>query len=430
MLHALRWSDPWSSDYFHKLFIQEYGLDIDLDDMNLFLGFPHESWSIAMDSQPRSLPELLEAVIDHVVPRELKEMSKLFGIDIFGKRMAELEDRKGRSALYIAAFHIAYIISWSSDCREGERLWHDWINFGVALVKNGANPHGGKNRGHESLLSLYFDSPQYTTPWLDRFIHTWARLLHTAGVDLLKFGEAEITRWKGTRESLQGHYWQHYQLLYGQRPEDWGLEVKRGALVEVYKLSDLPGAFPQTDWLSRTITWYPNEEEKREGQWRLDRRIHYCSSSDPEMDRHNLRQTDCYPIAEMVSAAQDDTSIVSVMVERERHGRSRWTRRRSHSQPRPARVAPYTIHSFGYVHQCPLDGKYRLGCTPEIVDVEYEWGRFNLRYCVEGYACSYDRMHEKMRMLNMEALRDHEAREDGGKTLVYNPFLDMIMRNS
>lgn len=409
-----------------RLFIEQHGLDIAFDEMSSFLSdSPPEIWDIVRKSQPdtlwtASLPDILGFLIDSHRHRtnDPIDLSKIMGLDIFGRQIAKLRDRRGRSALHLVARTIHYVST-------AQEAWADlWIEFGIFLIRNGADPHEFGDGVWQSLLAGWFTLCNYRSTMV-RFIKLWARMLHTGGINLLEYGKAEVVHYRRNKRSFHQVGPTTYDLLYGPHPDDWGLKVQERTLIELYTLVDLPGAFPQSSPVPRTINWYPSQEEKREGEWRLEGRSYFCSSPGPAVEYCSAPENSYYdPVIEILKSTQDDTSMLSLVFERERHERAR---KRCHSQPPSFRHRKEEHNGFTDVLQCLFDGKYRWSCSREFVSDKgrKQWPTVDLRRCVEGHRSGCDEIHKAvLDRLDLWLYTENRAREREGQMTLHNPFSD------
>lgn len=412
----------FQSLYF-RLFIQKHGLDMDVDDA-VCLGAATdkttaESWNIIVFSQPvplslSSLRDLLGIIIDHGVSARAHELSYVFGLDVFGRQMARLKDKNGRSALHIVAAGLKNVVTLSP---RSIGILKEWFDLGVRLIKNGAKPHGGNDKNTNSILAGYFRDIDARLSTRVTLVRLWAKLLNSADVNLRTLGDAEIADWGGTKSfldyTLDGP--QMCRLLYGYRPEHWGIYVQPLVRLQVYEWYDTPGTFAPISTLPRTIFWYPSWEKGFEGEWRLVSERHHHRSSDTAVTYYEPPENPHTPLTDMINSPQDDTSILPFLLERERGGRKG---KRARSQPPLTNRRISVSRGMIIVHQCPLDGKYRIGCkcisVQPLPEHEHEYKRvqIDLRHCVHAQSDKYNVIHSRLLLqLKLDSERKNENRK-------------------
>ncbi|WPH04484.1 Hypothetical protein R9X50_00737500 [Acrodontium crateriforme] len=408
--------------FFFGYFINVHGLDIDLEDVACLENWSFEEtgaecWNIVVKNQsgPLSLTSksiILATFIDRGVSARPHELSNIFGLDVFGRQMAKLKDPRGRSALWMVASELEKRVK--ANYKSSSTL-EEWFDLGVRLIRNGADPHGRNHKGEGSIVSGYIWDFHARLNTRVTLVRLWAQLLDAAGVNLVSYGDAEVANCDGGavffEYALDGPH--TCFLLYGSRPDDWGIRFQPIERLQIFQYYVTPGTFPQTSRVPTKISWYPIGRERLEGAWRLGSEHHRHSLSNTAVDHYKPPENRHIPLADMINSTQDDTLMLPLLLERERHQRPR---KRSQSEPRLANDGICLSRGLIVLHQCPLDGKYRIGCvcttlkfSPDHLQ-EFKRMKINLDCCVRGDSQDYGTLHSQ---ILVQLLLDSERKNEG-----------------
>lgn len=327
---------------------------------------------------------------------------------------------KGRTVLHYVARRLwdLRLLGFS------EQAMEEWVDLGVAVLKNGANPSSIA----KEIISYNLDGYEKTlprvewslTPLLDfmnvsdwdlicdtkgklldsiRLIQIWAEMMQKAGIDLCQYGAKEREIWKCLPEKTYGSRcrpwratWTVSELVYGSTPEQWGFKVqnREQLFVQTFERGRLPGEFPEDrDVLPRKITWKPTLKEMDEGPWEKKECLQVPSQS---VDLRDILSSLEYKEAftELLETTQDDNGAISMM--QYRASREKLRRSRSHSQPPPTCLRTMAFsHNFrdafarpGWFpdyHKSPFDSKWSFHCCNGASSMD-----LTARSCVEGSA--------------------------------------------
>lgn len=308
----------------------------------------------------------------------------------------------------------------------------DWMQLGVAVLKNGADPSSiaKLELGYSSTICLgRFDWLEWElTPLLHcidvwnwsvvfgslwslksilKRIRIWAGMMQQAGIDLCQYGAQEREVWTNLPKAQPSWRlddctpWQSWivsGLVYGSTPEQWSLRVQSSMTdkCQVFELGSLPGSFPSTrKYLPTTIIWKPTFKEDIEGPWLVKEsspiRPHSIDLRELiSVVKREQEQNDVY--VKHVNRIQNDHGPVCMM--QYQAMRERPTRRRSHSQPAPISLHANSRYIFATrrtasrrswippYHKCPHDSKWGFWCGCSL-QWFYYWSPA-LSGCVEG----------------------------------------------
>jgi hypothetical protein len=378
---------------------------------------------------------------------------KCIGLDSSDPKLASLRNSKGKTVLHVIAHHLG--LYWGLD-RYGRRI-QGWLDLGVSVVKNGADPSSLAEQGEESWLTcveiLEKDtgrppprpppciSPKdsHMTPllllllllrpynWRCRadflkgeliFLRAWTVMMQRAGLDLCRYGAGENEVWKSL--GVGDLSWNLdilsnallSELLYGATPEEWSFGVCHPWSISVYELQQPPGAFLKQPVVPSIIAWLPTQMENDEGPWTLVEKIGYKTNN---RDIRHLTPYPTEPFNDLVDACQDDAGIIMLM--EHRASRRQSTSTRSYSQPpslRRRELAYYAIQGsqkhrwLPCYHLCPGATSWRFGCVDQGLSGESYEGycmlgdgiarnAFHLRSCVKGIHSECSSVHESVR---------------------------------
>jgi hypothetical protein len=389
------------------------GLDVILQ--NQFSGF---------DSRP---VEAKFELASRIACLEASGFLRCIGLPTSDRRLASLRNSNGTSILHCVARHL-----WNIACKgfPSDEL-QEWLDLGVSVLKNGANPCSIANIDNEWIpfkfhLPKTAESPKWqTTPllgcvenscwWIQRdskdwpsmtldTIRVWAEMIQRAGLDLCDYGAKESEVWKslGVQDSSKfQHILRIYhkptkieQLVYGPTPTDWSLKTFYFWGHYIYTLRPPPGSFAEEYRLPTAIAWLPTEKEENEGPWTLVEKK-YLVSKDADL-RDSLSHPR-EPFNKLVDDPQDDAGVIMLMQYRD--SRTLSAASRSHSQPpdlRRREVAYLAAQSccrrewLANYHLCPFDFRWKFGCVREERYESFQklndnasWDVFHVRSCVK-----------------------------------------------
>jgi hypothetical protein len=365
---------------------------------------------------------------------------KCIGLDSSDPKLVYLRNSKGKTVLHVIAHHLR--LFWGRD-QYGQRI-QGWLDLGVSVVKNGADPSSLAERDEESWLTrgevLEKDtgcppppppppciSPKdsHITPllcfllprpydWRVRadfkgeliFLRIWTVMMQRAGLDLCHYGAGEYEVWKSLgvgdlswHLDIVSNSLRLSEVLYGATPEEWSFGVCHTWSISLYELQQPPGAFPKRPVVPATIAWSPTWTESDEGPWTLiDEKRHKTNNR----DIRDLITYSTEPFSDLVDACQDDAGVIMLMEHRASRGQS--TSTRSYSQPPSLRRRELAYYAAQYsqkhrwlpcYHLCPGAPSWRFGCVDQKHSGESYEGYsllgdgitrnvFHLRSCVKG----------------------------------------------
>lgn len=429
----------------YSLFIGAHEFDAELDDgsaRHVWLSYCPRTecldvilHNLLPDHLTRSPEKNLELVdlLGHFLHKNLWIFLKCVGLQQSDRRLPSLRSSSGKSVMHYIARGLSSI-AW---VRDADDRVQEWLDFGVSVLKNGADPLSITDRKNDewTLYELGFRTvsskgPEIwqTTPFLycaaitywsitgatkstlamilDR-IRLWAKMIQQAGLNLNDYGASERSVWEslGIRDHTKFEcetesrcqYTKVEQLVYGSTPAEWSLKLHHVRLVPVYEIHPPPGAFIMEQRLPTTIIWSPTEDERNEGPWKITERKTIITQS---WDLRDIVSQSREPFTELVDSVQDDSGVVMLM--QYRASRKRSYASRSYSQP------PYTRHrevayysrqkSLGRIwlaayHLCPFDSQWRFDCIREEDEKSFnqaglcdgaETQTYNVRNCVKG----------------------------------------------
>lgn len=271
-------------------------------------------------------------------------------------RLAQLRTKhSGRSVLH-------YVASRLQDSHFSEKATDDWMQLGVAVLKNGINPSSTAKVAQSAWSHQDMTNPELLwclTPLLEsakvsnwdllidrewtlrktlEIIQIWAGMVQQAGIDLCKYGTKEREAWKTLPKAdcnCWPYGWTVSELVFGSTPEQWSFKVRDPYAADrwIWELGRLPGCFPEDrDVLPTKIIWAPSPKEKTEGPWVQKKPLLIPSQSVDLRDVISGFEHRDAPI-EPFKIVQDDTGAVSIIQHRVSRGKTQ--RPRSHSQPPP-----------------------------------------------------------------------------------------------
>lgn len=268
-------------------------------------------------------------------------------------------------------------------------LDHQWVDFGVQLLKSGANAF---SLGLQ--CDRLFDPNQRQTPFMActgislfslwstpqeglwrktlNSIRTWADMVHRAGIDLCQYGATEAELWKtlqATEPTCKPRSLEHSvvtEFVYGPTPAEWSLVIQYPPKeIGMFELQCVPGSFPPEQSLPTKVCWRPSAREEKEGPWKKTKCI-LISSPNINMEnaistREQEQQEE--PFVEVAGDTQDDGGVIALLLLRS--SRPRGSALRSHSQPSslfrrkrahgPNRSSPRFYCWLPAYHLCPTD---------------------------------------------------------------------------
>ncbi|KAK5698606.1 hypothetical protein LTR97_006252 [Elasticomyces elasticus] len=213
------------------------------------------------------------------------------------RRLATLEDKYGRTALHCVAGRVWKLIF--SDFPNQEL--REWIDLGVHVVRNGADPHKiTKQDPEDHARSVLVNGPIHSfrpgigtpllecidvedwrlsspTPlWLARTLEAlqvWMEMVERGGYNLLDYGVKETAVWRqlgigdlDLLDLLPMSGLLVAGLSCSASPQEWDLNVRREESHTLRRLHAMPGTISQiSNGLPDTIAWTPTIEEDLEG---------------------------------------------------------------------------------------------------------------------------------------------------------------------
>lgn len=290
-----------------------------------------------------------------------------------------------------------YVASILEERERNNDLAQDWMNLGIEVLKNAADPWsllaaGEKRTGNTSLSSGLGYGTSYGLGHCVRhqqledvratlqYMYLWARMVDQSGLDLGRYGAQEAGAWDG-RPWRFSEFWDdancEYKLLYGPTPADWSIEIHKAVDLKMFKLKDPPGSYPRArdERVPTKICWKPSLKEWEEGMWAEleDTRVtSQPRSLEDLISRLEELQEKVFPqFIESFDSLQDDNGAIALL--QLRSSQCRWkrsvSRRRSHSQPCPVsrwrEGRRYSWNEtrlwFPGCHLCYSDYQWKLG---------------------------------------------------------------------
>ncbi|KAH6646067.1 hypothetical protein BKA67DRAFT_92594 [Truncatella angustata] len=322
---------------------------------------------------------------------------RCLGVSSLDARLVSLKDVYGTTILH----HIARRVFAYQTCRLVDEDKQNWFDFGVDMLKNGADPCciAEVDRAYrmvpESAQSYDSITPLLETlgiSWLHiegsssvltQRLENWCKMIEHGGINLRDYAAMESQAWKMLRIKNCATNDPGTVLYGGKRYSLLGLDTESGLFVDTFgncsfklvrqhthvvcELGRTPGAYIDNDNLPRTVNWWPNQDEKNEGIWEV---IAYITTASKAIDvREHLRQAK-EPFTLLVDGIQDDSGPLSLM--QYRASRQRSHMRRSNSQPpnlRRREIAQTALlQSVSHpwldsYHLCPSESRWRFGCS-------------------------------------------------------------------
>lgn len=371
------------------------------------------------------------------------EFLKCLGTHASGPELACLRTKYSeRSVLHYIARRLRDLVYIHSQ----KQAVNEWVEFGVAVLKSGADPSSVAKRQINHSLAYWqtrFIMPQWDlTPLLDavhvsnwdmvfgdgwwvrdilKIIRIWAGMVQQAGIDLCQYGAKESEVWKSLPKPKPGTLitkWTLSELVYGPTPEQWSLKVLRRDWgisplgLQIYELKRVPGSFPKSHVLPTKIIWRPTPKEQAEGPWVI--MGHWPVPSQPIDLREAVSSLEFRePFIEIIEDIQDDHGHISIMQYRAR-AKGRAQRSRSHSQPPPLSLRAGSL--FGDYRQRYKGferewfSKYRCSVTSKLelqpCCCSGNGSLFDPRSCVKGGANGPSSVQESKRWEYFSFLAD------------------------
>lgn len=331
--------------------------------------------------------------------------------------LACLKGVDGESVLH----HVA------SCLHRNEETYRAWLQLGVDLLRNGADPHAVSSRwtfqdgiGRTPLIHLLLCDPYWNSSpvRLLHIVRDWANMIRQAGLDLLDYGARESEVWKslGVGSHLlklngwigkllsgsSGIYIK--RLIFGSNPQDWSLEFARSVIFSLRRLRPLPGAYPSQARIPDSILWEPSEEEQYLGSWDV---ISTRTLLSPNVDLRDIGLRSEGPLPCLFNSTQDDSGVIALMQYRTGRPQARDLRPRSRAQSQPSflrrrEVAYCAVQRvarawLGDIHLCPFDMRWKLGPRSyefEILSDNYSWAVADLRKCMQGWCWGHNSVQQ------------------------------------
>lgn len=288
---------------------------------------------------------------------------------------ARLATLRSTTNNYSILHYVASVLgAWGHE----NNLAQDWLNLGMQVLKNAADPWSllAAGKTGETPLSSGLDdyNPGHYVPHQNleelrrklQYMYLWARMVDQSGVDLGRYGVQEAEAWHS----------RPIKLLYGPSPTDWSLEYCwHYDDMETFELQDPPGSYPRArdERVPTKICWEPSTEEQEEGMWaKLE---DTCVTSQPRsledgISRLEELQEEVFPeLIQRLDNSQDDAGAIALLQLRSSRWKRSVARRRSHSQPCPVsrwrkgRTYPREDVRFWLAgcHLCYSDYQWKLG---------------------------------------------------------------------
>lgn len=332
---------------------------------------------------------------------------EILGRSVLDRAVALSEDHLGNSAMHLTAQLI---------CLSNPKQVF-WRNLTVELVQAGTNLH---HANHSMMTPLMVVLEQCL--WEIHvgggsscaMLQLWARLLHSAGVELAAYGSTETVLWAQllANYGLETGDGDLRQILwsFGECPEDWRVWKKAKSMkiwtAEMNK-TRLPGQWPYREepWPS-SIWWPPEEEDNLPAPFRWVQKrcanLPISEQADHLWSEWALDHT--WSRASMLNDVQDDSGPLSMLLTKYSHKGNR-PRSSSMKVLRHLGIGPFKLCYFPkqswlpQFHMCLTTGTFRMGefsklreCAKEdhSTNTDYFWNsvnginaqmrRFRLRY--------------------------------------------------
>ncbi|EXJ56888.1 hypothetical protein A1O7_07232 [Cladophialophora yegresii CBS 114405] len=291
---------------------------------------------------------------------------KWVGLNSSDPMLAVLRNSKGKTVLHVIAHHLRIYSAWSD---KYSRDIQGWLDLGVTVLKNGADPSSvAEQDGKPWLTSPEIleteNGPSPRAPgWSPRetlytplllglamipyygdfghpeclkhklpYLRLWSKMVQCAGLDLCDYGASESEFWRSIvgrlSDSGSGYTPFKVELLYGATPEEWSFQAYHTWSNPLYRLQPPPGAFPESPWVPSTIAWLPTQMEEDEGPWTLVEDKQHITN---DGDITDLIQHSTEPFEDLMDSYQDDAGVIMLM--QYSASRRRSTKARSHSEP-------------------------------------------------------------------------------------------------
>lgn len=323
-------------------------------------------------------------VQDYRPTMDPQDFLRCLGLQVSDQRLVALRStRGGRSVLHYVADYL-----FRTSCFQRE-LRQQWADFGVELLKNGADAFSLAVSNlfwlFEGLRTPFMECAGIDSDWSSirvadstlENIRLWTGMVRRAGINLHQYGATEARVWGSLREkqpiSQDSRYPVVTQLVYGSMPADWNLVIQDCPInCLVFELQYPPGSFPRDHHLPTKICWEPEDREKQEGPWKLIRILSIYSPEATLEDAISIeqqkREVGYEPFVEIADDTQDDAGVTALMISRASRPRS--SASRSHSQPSPlsrrkhANTYQRLSPALPFYHLCHRDHRwhYKWDC--------------------------------------------------------------------
>ena len=268
-----------------------------------------------------------------------------------------------------------------------------WTHIGVTAIKNGADPVAGPDQVRSPLLDLLSD---FTSPDSDKLsieliliaLGLWVDMLKEANVDLkvycLKESKALQDRFDLNFLSFARGFSNKLQVVaieYDDQKQSCSLCFRTWTTVPLRSLHQPPGSFMDQSMLPTTICWNPDQEESEEGFWLIEY-VHLVSEKISLQEFVDASTTAYHGL---VDSTQDDNGILTRILDNS--CRSRRSRKRSSSQPRPVRRRRHNYGTY-YRSKCHLWLQPLHFCMDTSTWVSRD--HKEIRNCVNGDPLEYE----------------------------------------
>lgn len=232
------------------------------------------------------------------------------GVNRVDRVVAEMESLEGRNAVHFVAMQLHNIIEMDPPA-----------TFVRELVAAGADLHK-QDRFGRTPLQCYIGQQGLFPNWT--LTSTWIKLLHSAGVDLVSYGEKESNLWRSHRVDVlfddEDATLTALQLIFGPLPRDWDVLLSETNVTSFFEYTPPPASWPISfshGLLPTTICWRPDENETPSLHWTAAQEIEhlprtylagaYHSTHTGELSRWQKTQDDTGALALAMSTRPSQT---------------------------------------------------------------------------------------------------------------------------